>query len=166
MAESVGAASKAKPAKQSAAPFGMPNFEIPAFDIPKIEIPEAFRQMTEKGVAQAKDTYDKAKVAADEATDLLKGTYATATKGAADYNLKVIEIVRTNTNTAFENAHEMLGVKSLSDFFVLSTEHVRKQFEVMTAQTKELTELAQKVTTEITEPLKAGAIKAFNNRLA
>jgi phasin len=166
MAESVSAASKAKTAKQNASPFGMPHFEIPTFDMPKIELPEAFRQMTEKGVAQAKDTYEKAKVTADEATDLLKGTYATATKGAADYNLKVIEIARANTNTAFENAHEMLGVKSPLDFFVLSTEHARKQFEAMTAQTKELTELAQKVTTNIAEPLKAGASRAFNNKLA
>jgi hypothetical protein len=42
-----------------------------------------------------------------------------------------------------------LGVKSPSEFIELSTAHARKQFEAMTAQTKELTELAQKVTTEI-----------------
>ena len=41
-------------------------------------------------------------------------------------------------------------MKSLPEFIELSTKHVRKQFEAMTAQTKELTELAQKVTTEIT----------------
>jgi phasin family protein len=40
-------------------------------------------------------------------------------------------------------------VKSPSEFIELSTAHARKQFEAMTAQTKELTELAQKVTTEI-----------------
>jgi hypothetical protein len=44
--------------------------------------------------------------------------------------------------------------------------HTRKQFEAITAQTKELTEIAQKVTTEIAEPLKAGVTKAFNNRTA
>ena len=163
MAESVSAASKAKTAKQNASPFGMPHFEIPTFDMPKIELPEAFRQMTEKGVAQAKDTYEKAKVTADEATDLLKGTYATATKGAADYNLKVIEIARANTNTAFDYANAMLGVKSVPEFFELSTTHARKHFETMTAQTKELAALAQKMTTDIAEPLKSGVTKAFNN---
>jgi hypothetical protein len=40
-------------------------------------------------------------------------------------------------------------MKSPSEFVELSTAHARKQFEAMTAQTKELTELAQKVTTEI-----------------
>ena len=112
-------------------------------------LPEAFREIAEKGVAQAKDNYEKIQAAAEEATDLLKGTYTTAAKGVTDYNLKVIEIARTNTITAFDYAHELLRVKSPSEFFELSTAHARKQFEAMTAQTKELTELAQKVTTEI-----------------
>jgi phasin len=165
MAETTSAASKAKAAKQSASPFGLPNFEIPTFDLPRMEVPEAFRQMTEEGVAHVEDTFDKAKAATEEATDLLQSTYATAAKGATDYNLKIIEIARTNTSTAYESARELLGVKSLSHFLVLSTERACKQFEAMTAQTKELTELAQKVTTEMSEPLKVATAKAFKNKL-
>ena len=166
MAETTSAASKAKAAKQSASPFGMPSFETPTFDLPKMEIPEAFRQMTEEGVAHAKDALDKAKTATDEATDLLQSTYATAAKGAADYNLKIIEIARTNTNTAFEHAQKLIGAKSPLEFVVLSTTHARKQFDTMIAQTKELTELAQKVTTEVTQPVKAGVAMAFKNNVA
>ena len=103
---------------------------------------------------------------AEEATDLLKSAYTTAANGTADYNRKVIEIARTNAHAAFDYAYELLGVKSPSEFIELSTAHARKQFEAMTAQTKELTELAQKVTTEIAEPLKAGVTKAFNNKIA
>jgi hypothetical protein len=36
----------------------------------------------------------------------------------------------------------------------------------MIAQTKELTELAQKVTTEVTQPVKAGVAMVFNNNVA
>jgi hypothetical protein len=43
-----------KTAKHSASPLGMPNYEMPKFDLPKMEMPEAFREMAEKGVAQAK----------------------------------------------------------------------------------------------------------------
>ena len=42
------------------------------------------------------------KSAAEEATDVLEDTYATATKGAADYGLKLIETARANTNAAFD----------------------------------------------------------------
>jgi phasin len=106
---------------------------------------EAFRESAERGIAQAKGTYEKAKVAGEQATDFLKTTYATAAKGAADYNLKIIEIACTNTNTALEYAEELMGVNSPAEFVALSTTHARKQFDTMIAQTKELTELAQKV---------------------
>jgi phasin family protein len=77
-----------------------------------------------------------------------------------------MEIARTNTNAAFEHAQQLLRVKSPLEFVELSTAHARKQFDTMIAQTKELTELAQKVTTKITEPLKAGVTKAFNKKVA
>jgi phasin len=155
---------KAKTEKVAGSSFGLPNSEIPKFDLSKMEMPAAFREFAEKGVAQAKSTYENAKAATEEATDLLKGTYKTAAKGATDYNLKVIEIARTNTNSAFEYAYKLMGVKSPSEFVELSTAHAHKQFEAITAQTRELTELAQKVTTEIAAPIKSGITKAFNNK--
>ena len=97
---------------------------------------------------------------------ILKDTYATAAKGTIEYNLKVIENARANTNAAFEHAQQLLGVKSPLEFVELSTAHARKQFDTMIAQTKELTELAQKVTTEVTQPVKAGVAMAFKNNVA
>jgi phasin len=140
---------KAKTAKHTSSPFDVPNYQMSKFDLSKIEMPEAFREMAEKGVAQAKDSYEKIQAAAEEATDLLKSAYTTAAEGTTDYNRKIIEIAGTNAHAAFDYAYELLGVKSQSDFIELSTAHARKQFEAMTAQTKELTELAQKVMTEI-----------------
>jgi phasin len=143
MTEATTGANKAKTAKHTASSFGVHNYEMPKFDLPKMEMPDSFRKMAEKGAAQAKDNYEKIQAATVE------DTYTTAAKGATDYNLKVIEIARTNTNAAFDYAYELLAVKSPSQFIELSTAHARKQFEAMTAQTKELTELAQKVTTEL-----------------
>ena len=159
-------ANKTKTAKVAASPFGLLGQEIPKFDLPNMEMPEAFREMTEKGVAHAKDTYEKAKAAAEQATDLLKNTYTIAAKSSTDYNLKVLEIARTNTSSAFDYAQELLGVKSPAELVELSTAHARKQCEAMTAQTKELAALAQKATTEIAEPLKTGVTKAFNDKAA
>ena len=132
----------------------------------KARTADGFREIADKGIAQAKVNFDKAKAATDEGSDLFKNSYATAAKGATDYNLKFIEIARANTNTAFDYAHAMLAVKSVPEFFELSTAHARKHFEMMTAQTQELTALAQKMTTDITEPLKTGVTRAFSNRVA
>jgi len=39
-----------------------------------MEVPAAFREFAEKSVSQAKDTYERMKSAAEEATDVLEGT--------------------------------------------------------------------------------------------
>ena len=126
-----------------------------------MEVPAAFREFAEKGVSQAKDNWEKMKAATEEATDLLEDSYSTAAKGASDYGLKLIEAARANTNAAFDFACELMAVKSFSEVVELSTAHARKQFDAMSAQTKELTALAQKVATESSEPLKAGVTSAF-----
>src|ERR1700683_3018572 len=106
---------KMKTSKPAASAFEMPKFEMPKFEIPKVEMPAAFREIAERGVAQAKDTYEKMKAAAEEATDVLETTYSTASKGTADYGLKVIEAARVNTNAAFDFAGELMAAKTLSE---------------------------------------------------
>jgi len=143
MTETTAAAHKAKTTERAASSFtppdhGMPKFETPKFNLPNVEMPAAFREMAEKGVEQTRDTYAKARVASEEAIDLLENTYETAAKRATDYNHKLIEIVRTNTRAAFDNVHELLGAKSPPEFFELSTAQMRKQFEVVSGQNNEL----------------------------
>ncbi len=159
-------ATKAKTTKHATSfgmpDYGIPKFEMPKFDLPNMEMPEAFREMAEKGAAHVRDTNAKARVAIEEASDLLQNTYATVAKGAIDYNLRLIEIARTNTRAAFDFAHELLGVKSPSELIELSTAQMRKQFDIVAAQNKELCALAQQVATEAAEPIKTGVSKAFN----
>ncbi len=162
MPETTIAAPKVKTTKPVNGVFEMPQFEMPKFDIPKVEMPAAFRVFAERGVAQAKDTYEKMKAAAEEATDVLETTYSTATKGASDYGLKVIEVARVNTNAAFDFAGEVMAAKTLSEVVELTSAHARKQFEALTQQSKELGALAQKVATETAEPIKSGMNKAFS----
>jgi phasin len=162
MAEATITSPKVKTSKPLTGAFEMPKFEMPKFDIPKVEMPAAFREFAERGVAQCKDTYEKMKAAAEEATDVLETTYSTASKGASDYGLKVIEATRINTNAAFDFAGELMTAKSLSEVFELSSAHARKQFETLTQQSKEFGALAQKVAAETAEPIKSGMNKAFS----
>src|SRR5690242_1434926 len=145
---------KSKP-KAAPAPAVAPNvFEMPKFDMPKFEMPTAFRELAEKGVAMAKDNYEKIKGAAEEATDVLEETYSTASKGCSGYGLKVIDAARVNSNAAFDLFGELLAAKSYAEAVELSTSYLRKQFETVTAQARELAEEAQKVATDTAEPIK------------
>jgi phasin len=141
--------------------FEIPRFDIPKFEVPKMEVPAAFREFAEKSVTQAKDNWEKMKTATEEATDLVEDSYATASRGAADYGLKLIEVSRANTNSMFDYATQLLAVKSASEAVELSTAHLRKQFDALGAQTKELAALAQKVTAETVEPIKDSVSNAF-----
>jgi phasin len=158
---------KAKTTKHAASPFGLPDygipkFEMPKFDLPHMEMPEAFREMAEKGVEQTRDAYAKAKVVSEEAVDLLQNTYEAAANRATDYNRKLIEITRANTRAAFDYVHELLSVKSPSEFIQVSTAQMRKQFEIVSNQNKELCALAQEIATEAAGTIKTSVSKAVN----
>jgi phasin len=142
--------------------FEMPKFEMPNFDMPKMEVPAAFREAAEKSIAQCKESYDKMKRVAEEATDVLEHTYTTASSGCSGYGLKVIETARANSNAAFDLMGQLLGAKSYSEAVELSTAFMRSQFETMTAQAKDLTEHAQKVATDTAEPMKESFTSALS----
>ena len=122
---------------------------------------ENMRETVETGSAQVKQSIEKMTAASIETTSALKNSYSTALLGTQDYNNKVIEFTHSNSQALFEFMQKLPGVKSPSDFVELSTEFSRRQLETLTAQAKELTALAEKVTLATTEPLKTGIAKAF-----
>jgi phasin len=129
--------------------------------LPNLEVPEAFREFTEKGAAQTREMYERMRVGAEEATGLIENTFKVASTGAAEFNRRMIENARANTNAIFDHAIALMGAKSLSEAIELSTARTRKQFEAVADQTKELTALAQKVTTETAQPIREGINKTF-----
>ena len=162
MAETIETPAPTPKSKSKAASAPSNVFEMPKFDMPKFEMPTAFREMAEKGIAMAKENYDKMKSTAEEATDVLEETYSTATKGCSGYGLKVIEAGRANANATFDLMTELLTAKSYAEVVELSTAFMRKQFDAVTAQTKELAEEAQKVCTDTAEPIKESFTSAFS----
>jgi phasin len=134
----------------------------PGFDRPGTEGPEAMRAAAEMGTAYAKDVFAKTQAAAQDSKKILEQTYATATKGASEFNLQLIEVVRTNTNAAFDFARALVAAKSPTEFFELSAAHARQQAAIFTEQSQQLATLAQKVATEAAQPLQTGVTSAFD----
>jgi phasin len=133
-----------------------PKFEAPKFDIPTFEVPAVFREFAEKGLAQAKQNYEKVKTIAEDTTDAIEDSYTNASKGASEYGLKLIANARTNTNSAFDLLGSLMSAKSYAEVVELSTGYARQQFETLAAQAKELNAVAQKAGTETFEPIKEG----------
>lgn len=121
----------------------------------------AAREFADKGVAQAREAYEKFKDAAQANNDTIEAVYSTATKGATDYTTKLVDIARINLNSAFALATKFAAVKTPSEAFALLSGHAREQYETLTAQSKDLVEFTQKVTADAVEPIKASASKVF-----
>jgi phasin len=124
------------------------------FDMPLFAMPGIFSGIAEQSAVRAKESYEKMKAASGEIADILGEAYSTNAKGAADYGAKVIEISGANAGSAFDFLTHLMGMKSLSEIIQLSATQSRKNFEIASAQNKELWELAQKVATETAEPIK------------
>src|SRR3954463_7091566 len=125
------------------------------------EVPEQMRALAEKGVSQARDSYARFKDVAESHNGTIEAVFTTASKGASEYSAKLMEMMKTNTSSTLDFAQELLGSKSPSDAIEVWTSHAKRQFETLTAQSKELAELSQKVATETVKPLKAKPSKLF-----
>ncbi len=122
---------------------------------------QAIRELADKGTGQAKAAYEKVSAAANDTSGAIQSAHSTAVQGAVEYNTKVVEYARVNTNAAFEFATKLLTVKTPSEFLEMTAEHTRKQIEILTGQGKELTSLGQKVMLDASKPLKDSAARVF-----
>jgi len=123
------------------------------------DVPQAIRDVAEKSTAQAKENFEKMSVAAGEATDLMKSTFSTTFKGAQDYSTKILEFAHVNINAAFEHAKKLARLRSPAEFFALSNDHLRQQFEILSRQAQDLATIAQKMTVATTESVKTSVQK-------
>ena len=116
------------------------------------------RKFTDKATGYARDSAEQMKAGAEQAADLMQNAF----KGVRDYNLRVLEIARANSEACFNFAQQLVAVKSPSEMVELSTDYARKQFAVLTEQTKELASLGQKVTKDTAEPITSAMTKSFS----
>jgi phasin len=110
------------------------------------DAPHVLGEVAETSAAQAKENFEKLSAAAGEANNLLKNNYATTLKGTQDYSAKVLEFTNANINAAVEQATKLMSVKSPMEFFALSNEYAKRQFETLMRQAQELAAIVQKMT--------------------
>ena len=134
----------------------------PFSNVIPFELSGSIREIAEKGVAQAREGYEKLKDVAQTGNATAEAFYESATKGANEFANKVIDVARINTNAAFDFSAKLVGVKTPSDILALMSSHAREQYDAFTGHAKELADLGQKVTKEAIEPIKTGAAKVFS----
>lgn len=131
------------------------------FPMATAEVPEAFRDMAEKGVAQARENYAKVKVAAEEATDVLEESFETARTNALDLSTATIDAAKANIDAGFAFMKDFMSVKSVSEAVELQTAFARERFDASSAQAKDMQTKVTKMTEEASKPVKDAMAKSM-----
>ncbi|ASP36106.1 phasin [Labrenzia sp. VG12] len=158
-------APKSRTTKAKAAPaaagVAFPDFE--AFAMPNMEVPAVFREATEKGIENAREAYAKVKTAAEDATDLMEDTFETSRQGVVEFNHKAVDAAKANADAAFTFIKDIMSVKSLAEAIELQSTFARSQFDALSTQSKEMQELATKLGTDVSAPVKEAMEKSFKD---
>ena len=130
--------------------------------MPTMEVPAAFREFAEKGVTQAKDNWEKMKGAAERRPTCSRTATPPPAKGCCRLRPQADRDRPRQHQRRFRlcgrAADREVAVRRWSEAFDRAI--CARSSRRMTAQTKELTALAQKVATETAEPIKESVTSA------
>ena len=131
------------------------------FETLRAEAPSSFIDLFDKTLARSKDMHEKMSTIFGHSTEAFEEAFSCANRGSTEYRVKLMEIARQNANTTFDLARQAFEAKSLPELLELTLAHQRKQFELASAQLKELSALTQKVVNETTAPIRHGIAEPF-----
>mgnify|MGYP001193138072 CR=1 FL=1 len=144
-------------AKKSPAAVEAVETAVQAAMAPMTQMQEKVRETAEKGMEQARAQYEAVKDAAEKATGKLEESVNAVRTGAMSFNLKALELVRTNTNASFDHLQALFGAKTVQDAMTLQADFVKKQAEAAQAQIQDLAAIGQKLASDAAEPVKSFA---------
>jgi phasin len=144
----------AAPASASPLMFGAPAATLAGLQ-------DQLRAAAEKGLAETRSAYVKAKTAAGETAEAVETSYAAARAGLVAINAKALESLTANVEANFDFVKSAFGVAGFAEYVALQSEFARARLDAVAGQAKAFGELAQKTTLESIEPIKAQVAKSL-----
>jgi hypothetical protein len=122
---------------------------------------EQSRRFAEKTTTAARENFERGAAEIEHAARNAEQSYSLGAAGIRELSLKLIDMAHANSEAVFELAHDIASAGAPSDLAAIWAEHARRQFELMTRQSKELTDLGQKLAGRTTAPLARSVSEAF-----
>ena len=120
--------------------------------IPQMEIPETIRSLTRASVEQARKAYDLLVDASQKmASDMGNALPGEAAGGVRSLNEKIAEFAKANVEANFQLAENLTEAKDIQSALQLQSDHMRKQMEAFSSQTRELGEMMMKLVQDLTK---------------
>lgn len=121
-------------------------------------IQEQFRASAESSITQMRGQYSAMKDKAENATDKLEESLQAAQSGSKAFGMKMFDLFRIQTNAGLEHFQALFQTRTLADALALQQKFASAQIANLQAQSREFAELAQKVASEISEPVKSSIV--------
>jgi hypothetical protein len=122
-----------------------------------------------KQVEEAKRSVGEASTVGENVIWLVENTVedasARTTEESIELGHKLLDFAHENANAYFDWLHEIMRVRSPSDFVAVCMKHSQQQFKTFRQQNRELLGLAQKAAVENTGPVGAYFGNALIGRL-
>ena len=105
----------------------------------------------------ARESFDRTLERGAETVRGAQEGFTSALENVRDLNVRLIDMVRANTDAAFDFAREVAEATEPSDFVQA---HATKQFDMLTKQASELTGLSQHFANTSAESIKRRVVQA------
>jgi hypothetical protein len=149
-------AAKVAPQKTQTAVKAEPAMHTSQFEeLRDSQVPHSMRALTENGVAQTRELYERSKNALQAMLESWHKVFGAAGQGAFAVNRKVFDIAECNISSSFDLAKDLAGAKNFADAMELQTTYWRKQLGQWRVQAEEMRALSTKITANVAEPMKA-----------
>lgn len=132
---------------------------VVAFDLNTVS--DTYRKAAETNLAQAKENFEKIKLASDDTTKAMETALETAKTDGAELGMKAINVVQSNLKSSISHFEKLMSVKSIADVIELQSAYVREQTEVVSSQMKSFQEATTKLATDVSAPVKDVAEKSM-----
>jgi|SRR5579862_800034 hypothetical protein len=116
----------------------------------------------QKGADLARAGIERGTRAAQEGAQAAERSYSAAFDNMRELQTKLFEMAQQNTRLGVELVGDLTSARSPADLIQIWTAYSRKQFEMLTTQSKELTELGQRFAKDSMQPLMRGASQVIS----
>ena len=111
----------------------------------------------EQGAKTTRDNLRQGEAAAYDAMSQMERNFSASMGTMRDFNLKMIEMMRTNAEATFDFAENLCAAKSPNEVFDSWKAYAEHQGQTLQKQTQEFAALTQNAAQEATQPIRQAA---------
>ena len=133
------------------------------------EMPKEALEFAHKSVDQAQVTFEKVADVAQDNAQVFEAVASAYKTGVVDFQRKTMEFTQKNMEQAFAFSRKLFTTREFGEVVSLQQNFVKDQAEAFKAQAGELNEIAVRLTTETSQPLKSSfekSVKDFSKSFA